>query len=377
MLAAALYAQSQALPGPLMFLAADHEIEDVEAFCDACLKGLAAASRGYLVLFGIRASTSERRYGYIRAGKERLGEAYTVEAFHEKPDAEAAAPLKEQGCLWNSGNFLVQAGRLIEEYAKRDPQTVNTVGEAVSRASHDLGFIRLDEVAFSKATKQSIDYAVMEHTEKAAVVHAGFGWSDLGVWDAYWERQRQNPFDNVFLSETEAINSRGCFTFSEGALVTLIGLQDVNVIATRDAVLVSGRGHSHKVKDLIMQMRHSKRPEADNHLRCHRPWGWYQTSESGPRFQVKRIVVYPKERLSLQKHYHRAEHWIVVRGTALVTNGDQQIQLRENELTFIPIGNIHRLENPGKIDLELIEVQSGSYLGEDDIVRFGDDYRRS
>lgn len=243
--------------------------------------------------------------------------------------------------------------------------------------SRDLGFVRLDATSFCQAEKQSIDYAIMEHTKKAAVVKARFQWSDLGTWDAYHQHKARAETDNVFISETEALDATGCLTFSDEALVTLVGVKDLVVVSTRDAVLVVDRHQSDRVKNLVGQLRASKRVQSDAHMKCYRPWGWYQTLELGPRFQVKRIVVYPGEQLSLQKHFHRAEHWVVVRGTAEVSKGDEKVMLHENESTFIPIGHMHRLANPGKIDLEVIEVQSGSYLGEDDIVRFEDDYKRA
>ncbi len=361
----------------MLFLAADHDIPDRSGFVQTCVEGLPAASSGHIVTFGIKVTAPETRYGYINPGEALDESARTVKAFIEKPDLERAALYRKQGYLWNSGNFLVRADVLIEEYEKRSPETVVAVKRAVQGATFDLGFTKLDPAAFGEAQKQSIDYAVMEHTKKAAVVTARFGWSDLGTWDAYWQHKPHDEQGNVFLSATEAVETTDCLTLSDEALISLVGVRDLVVVATRDAVLVANRHEADKVKTLVAQMKRANRPQADTHSRCDRPWGWYQTLDLGARFQVKRIVVYSGERLSLQKHFHRAEHWVVVSGTALVTNGETQMLLRENESTYITLGNVHRLENPGKIDLELIEVQSGSYLGEDDIVRLEDVYART
>jgi mannose-1-phosphate guanylyltransferase/mannose-6-phosphate isomerase len=365
------------LPGRLLlFLAADHSISPTGAFEQTCRQGMEAAKAGNIVMFGIRPTAPETRYGYICSGEAIDASASRVGAFVEKPAIEQARAYIEQGYLWNSGNFLVDRAAFIKEYAAQAAETVEAVRTAVQRSTTDLGFYRLDAENFAKADKRSVDHAIMEHTGKGAVIAADFSWSDLGTWDAYWQTGAKDDAQNVFCSATEAVGAEGCFTQSEDALVTLVGVKDIAVVATRDAVLVADRARSEEVKPLVEQMKRANRPQAETHLRSYRPWGWYQVLDAGARFQVKRIVVYPSGRLSLQKHFHRAEHWVVVRGTALVTREDSQTLLHENESTFIPLGQVHRLENPGKIDLELIEVQSGSYLGEDDIVRFEDQYER-
>jgi mannose-1-phosphate guanylyltransferase/mannose-6-phosphate isomerase len=377
MLAAALFHEHRRLPGGLLlFLAADHSISPIAVFEECCRQAMAAAKAGSIVMFGVTPAAPETRYGYIQPGEALNGAARRASAFVEKPGLEQAKACIAEGWLWNSGNFLADRTTLIEEYARQAPGTVEAVRLAVRRATADLGFIRLEAESFAKAEKRSFDHAVMEHTEKGAVAAAEFSWSDLGTWDAYWQAGAKDGAGNVFSSPTEAVGAEGCFTLSEDALVTLVGVRDIAVVATRDAVLVADRARSNEVKPLVEQMKRANRPQAETHQRSYRPWGWYQVLDAGSRFQVKRIVVYPSGRLSLQKHFHRAEHWIVVCGTALVTHGETQILLRENESTFIPLGHVHRLENPGKIDLELIEVQSGSYLGEDDIVRFEDQYAR-
>lgn len=377
MLAGAVWASANANPeSPLLFLAADHRIAPLSAFEETCKAGREAAAKGFIVMFGIKPDAPETRFGYIQPGEPISASARRIQAFVEKPDLETAKIYKERGYFWNSGNFLVRPDLLIEEYQRQEPDTVAAVRLAVERAAEDLGFIRLEAEAFAGAGRRSIDYAVMEHTARGAVVPASFAWSDLGTWDAYWQAGSADPSGNVFSSPAAAIDAEGCFTMSDGPLVALLGVRNLAVIATRDAVLVADRSRADDVKHLVADLRREGRPEAVSHLRSYRPWGWYQVLDAGPRFQVKRIVVYPGGRLSLQRHFHRAEHWVVVRGTALVTHGETQSLLRENESTYIPLGHVHRLENPGKIDLELIEVQSGSYLDEDDIVRLEDQYDR-
>jgi mannose-1-phosphate guanylyltransferase / mannose-6-phosphate isomerase len=377
MLAAAVFQERAENNTAMLILAADHYVNNDEAFLGTCSRGVAAAQSGYIVTFGIPAKTAAIQYGYIEVGGSLDNGAYKVDRFVEKPDLSTARDYQQQGLLWNSGNFMVRPDILIEEYNRNSPNTVDFVRKAVTEAKNDLGFVVLDASAFAMAEKTSIDYAVMEKTDRAAVVKANFDWSDLGSWSAYWELNEKDEFRNAFASETEAIDSSGNFTLSEDVLVSLLGVKDLVVVATRDAILVADRARAEDVKVLVDKLRKGNRIQADEHIRCYRPWGWYQRLDSGPRFQVKRIVVYPGGRLSLQKHFHRAEHWIVVRGTALITNEDRQTLLGENESTFIPLGHVHRLENPGKIDLELIEVQSGSYLGEDDIERLEDIYARA
>ena len=377
MLAGALWAAHHNPQVPLLFLAADHRITPIEEFEAACRAGLETALDDRIVLFGITPTGPETRYGYIRQGTPINETTHRVRTFVEKPNLETARGYVNSGYLWYSGNFLARARVLIEDYEQRASATVAAVRMAVSTAKQDLAFMRLDADAFAAAKPESIDRAVMEHTSRGAVITAKFGWSDLGTWDACWRIGPQDAEHNVFASPTAAIDAQGCLTRSDEALITLIGVNNLAVIATRDAILVADRSRADEVKQLVAELRRSGRPQAVANHRSYRPWGWYQILDSGARFQVKRIVVYPSGQLSLQQHFHRAEHWIVVRGTARVTNGDSETLLRENESTYIPLGNVHRLENPGKIDLELIEVQSGSYLAEDDIVRLEDHYQRA
>jgi mannose-1-phosphate guanylyltransferase/mannose-6-phosphate isomerase len=378
MLAAALHAEAGTGPGtPLLFLAADHDIAPVTAFEESCAAGLVSALAGNIVTFGVPPSEPSTRFGYIKPGAPIAGEVLAVEAFVEKPAAAIAAGYVASGYLWNSGNFLCRGDVLIGEFAAFAPDILASVQDAVQAASRDLDFMILDRRAFEATRAQSIDYAVMEKTARAAVVPVRFAWSDLGTWDGYWQASPKTEDGNVFSNGTVTVDSTGCYTYADGALVTLVGVHGLAVVATRDAVLVADRAQSDKVKELVTRLKSRNKPEAEQHLRSYRPWGWYEVLDTGSRFQVKRIVVTPGGRLSLQKHFHRAEHWVVVRGTALVTLEGEERLLHENQSTYIPPGGIHRLENPGRIDLELIEVQTGSYLGEDDIVRLEDVYSRA
>ena len=299
-----------------------------------------------------------------------------MERFVEKPDEESAREYIARGYLWNSGNFLFRADVMLQELKTHAPEVLDAAQAALSNASIDLDFIRLDPGAFEEAPKTSIDYAVMERTDKAGVLPVTFLWSDIGSWDAIWEASERDQSGNSLRGKVEVINTRNSVVMSENTLTAVVGLDDVVVVSTPDAVLVSSRKKSDAVKDLVASLRQKKMPEADEHLRMYRPWGWYQRIDLGSRFQVKRIMVKPGGRLSLQKHFHRAEHWVVVRGTAEVTVDERTLVLHENEAAYIPIGAVHRLANPGRIALELIEVQVGSYTGEDDIVRVDDVYGR-
>ncbi|MGL4974084.1 MAG: mannose-1-phosphate guanylyltransferase/mannose-6-phosphate isomerase, partial [Bosea sp. (in: a-proteobacteria)] len=277
----------------------------------------------------------------------------------------------------NSGNFLFSADTMLAEYGRFAPESLAHVRGAVVEAATDLGAPILNEDRFSQADQKSIDYSVMEKTDRAAVVAGQFGWSDIGGWDALWEISAKDEAGNASNGNVILRDTSNSYAASDSQLVAVIGLENVVVVANRDAVLVADKSRSAEVKGLVDQLKKEGRPEATNHAKCYRPWGWYQTLELAGRFQVKRIVVYPGGRLSLQKHFHRSEHWVVVRGTASVTVGDDIRSLHENESVYIPIGAVHRLENPGKIDVEVIEVQTGSYLGEDDIVRLDDIYNRA
>jgi mannose-1-phosphate guanylyltransferase/mannose-1-phosphate guanylyltransferase/mannose-6-phosphate isomerase len=300
-----------------------------------------------------------------------------VAKFVEKPDPATAARYVADGYLWNCGNFMFRAQMLLDEYRSVDPHSVSTLVEAVSSAGQDLDFVTLPLESFGKAKPISIDYAVMEKTTQAAVIPVACGWSDVGSWHAVWELSDKDEHGNVAQGLTVFEDSRNCNVSTDKALVALEGVDDLVVVATQDAILVSRQNDPNGLKRLVAKLKVAAPQVTEDHLKVHRPWGSYQSLDIGERHQVKRIVVKAGGRLSLQKHHHRSEHWIVVRGTALVTVNDLQKMVHENESIYIPIGAVHRMENPGKIPLELIEVQTGSYLGEDDIIRIEDDYRRS
>lgn len=362
----------------VLVLAADHVVRDPAAFIAACCDARPAAEAGHIVTFGLEPDHPATAYGYIRPGKPipNAAPARAVEAFVEKPDAPTAERYVKDGYLWNSGNFLFRADVFLAEYSAFNPASAETVARAVKNATDDLGFRVLDEAAFKAAEKKSVDYAVMEKTKRAAVVPASYGWSDVGGWNAVWGLLPQDTNRNAADGEVVFLDTSGSYVLSRGRLAALVGVKDLVVIVEDDAVLVADRSRSEELRLLVERLRADKRPEADTHARIYRPWGFYQNIDRGERFLVKRIVVKPGARLSLQKHMHRSEHWVVVRGTARVTIGDKVTDVHENESAYIPINSQHRLENPGKIPLELIEVQSGSYLAEDDIVRIEDDYQR-
>jgi mannose-1-phosphate guanylyltransferase / mannose-6-phosphate isomerase len=360
----------------VMVLAADHIVRDEDAFRDAARKAGAAAEGGAIVTFGIMPDHPATGYGYIARGSE-LAEAgvFKVKAFVEKPDEATARDYIEKGYLWNSGNFVFRADAMLEEYDRFDPDTVRNAGASVAGATRDLGWVVLDAKSFEACRAISIDFAVMEKSERVAVVPVEMGWSDVGSWHAVWELSEKDANGNAAIGEALFLDARDNLVSSR-QLVCLVGVDNLAVIQTDDATLVFDRAKGELVRDIVKSLKAQGRKEVVEHMEVFRPWGSYQRVDVGSRFQVKRIVVKPGGRLSLQKHFHRAEHWVVVRGTALVTVGEREIMLHENESTYIPIGEVHRLENPGKIALELIEVQSGSYLGEDDIVRLEDVYNR-
>lgn len=361
----------------ILVLAADHVVRDAEAFSIAVRAAAKAAERGAIVTFGVRPDHPSTAYGYLRPGTSTEdAEILTLEEFVEKPDALHAEEYVAAGYLWNSGNFLFRANAMLDEYATFDPETVRATGQSVADAARDNDFIFLEKESFSSATPMSIDFAVMEKTGRASVLPISVGWSDVGSWHAVWELAEKDELGNAAHGDAVFKDAHNNFVSSEH-LVCLVGVSNLAVIQTRDATLVFDREKGESVRPLVKELKARRRTEVDTHTEVYRPWGSYERLDLGDRFQVKRIVVKPGGRLSLQKHFHRAEHWIVVRGTALVTIGDTEMLLRENESTYIPLGSIHRLENPGKIPLEMIEVQSGSYLGEDDIVRLKDVYNRS
>jgi mannose-1-phosphate guanylyltransferase / mannose-6-phosphate isomerase len=363
----------------VLVLAADHVLRDSDPFIKACVEAAAIAAEGRIVTFGIKATAPATNYGYIRAGaKLNGGTARSVEAFVEKPDAQTAGRYIAEHYLWNSGNFAFRSDIMLAEIARLEPEIADAAKSAVQRLTRDLDFLRLPIEPFQRAPKKSIDYAVMERTSLAAVVPIDCGWSDVGSWSAVWDVLDHDASGNASMGPVVFYNSRNSLARSDEMILTaVVGVEDVVVVATPDAVLVTSRDKAEDVKELVEQLKAQNRQQAVQHLRIYRPWGYYQGVDVGGRYQVKRIVVKPNARLSLQKHFHRAEHWVVVRGTAEVTIGTEIRNVHENESTYIPIGSVHRLANPGKIPLELIEVQVGSYLGEDDIVRIDDQYGRS
>ncbi|MGY6164141.1 mannose-1-phosphate guanylyltransferase/mannose-6-phosphate isomerase [Paraburkholderia strydomiana] len=376
----ALLALRDSAESLLLVLPSDHVIADEPAFVKAAETAAQIAKDGYLVTFGITPTEPHTGYGYIRTGMALLDGASTfaVDAFVEKPDAATAQRfILEGGHYWNSGMFMLKASTYLEELRRYEPEIALHAELSLSAAQHDNDFVRLDAQAFSASPDISVDHAVMEKTKRAAVVAtANLGWNDIGSWTALAEIAERDPQGNAQFGDvlTEAMTNS--YIRAEHRLVAAIGLDNVVIVETADAVLVAHRERAQDVKKIVAQLNALGRHESVTHRRVVRPWGSYEGIDSGDRFQVKRIVVDPGAQLSLQMHHHRAEHWIVVKGTALVTNGDKEILLTENQSTYIPLGITHRLLNPGKIPLELIEVQSGAYLGEDDIVRFEDTYGR-
>ena len=375
--AGAAFAQMRDKDAVVLALAADHVVGDTTAFVAACRQGLVAADAGRIVTFGIKPERAATEYGYISSGDVISGEVRSVAKFVEKPDPATAAGYIKSGYLWNSGNFMFRASVLLDEYRRVDAASVQAVADAVTKAGRDLGFVTLESGAFGSAKAISIDYAVMEKTARAAVVPVACGWSDVGSWHAVWELSDKDTEGNAARGAAVFEDSRNCNVSTDRALVALEGVDDLVVVATQDAVLVSRQNDANGLKRLVARLMIAAPQVTEEHLKVHRPWGSYQSVDNGERHQVKRITVKPGGRLSLQKHHHRSEHWIVVRGAALVTVNELVKVVHENKSIYIPIGAIHRLENPGKIPLELIEVQTGSYLGEDDIIRIEDDYRRS
>ena len=376
-LAASLFMAEHSPDALVLVLAADHVVLDVPAFRAAAQAGIEAAKAGRIVTFGIVPNAPATGYGYIEPGETAVGEARDVARFVEKPDAATAREYIAAGYLWNSGNFLFTPASMIAEYATHDAESVAHVQAALDKATTDMGVPVLHEASFVAAGKISIDYAVMERTKLAAVISGDFGWSDIGGWDALWTVTPQDGAANAAVGDITFIDSSGSYASSDGQLVAVLGMTDTVVVAMRDAVLVADKSRSGEVKRLVDQLKKAGRIEATHHAQVYRPWGWYRTLEHQDRFQTKRIVVYPSGQLSLQKHMHRSEHWVVVKGTATVTIDETVRELSENESVYIPRGARHRLENHGKIDLEVIEVQTGSYLGEDDITRFEDVYNRA
>ena len=364
----------------MLVLPADHVIADVPAFHAAVLRALQAAETGALATFGIVPSGPETGYGYIRRGEALQGAdgCYAVERFVEKPDrATAETFVADAAYSWNSGMFLCKAARYLEELHEFHPAIADSCEKAFAGAHKDLDFCRLDEASFAACPAESIDYAVMEHTRHAVVVPAEIGWSDVGSWSALWQILEGDADGNVLRGDVYTDDVRNSMIRAESRFVAVIGVKDLVVVETKDAVMVVHKDQVQGVKQIVEDLKKKSRTEHVSHTHVYRPWGSYEGIDAGERFQVKRITVNPGGKLSLQMHHHRAEHWVVVRGTARITCGEEEKLLTENESTYIPIGVKHRLENPGKMPLHLIEVQSGGYLGEDDIVRFEDIYKRS
>lgn len=376
-LAGALVAASKYGPQtPVIAVPADHMVLDDDLFVAATQQGLRAACDGSIVTFGIAPTAPKTAYGYIRPGDEVGGGVYRVAEFVEKPNAETAARYISEGMLWNGGYFQARADVLGDEVRRFEPDIHKAVVNSLASARVEGNATLLDANEFGRAPARSIDYAVMERTNLAAVLKGTFRWSDIGSWDAVLEASTSDANGNVTVGPVEMLDTGNSFVRSEGRLTTVLGMTDVVVVSTQDAVLVASRDAAQRVRDLVQVLEHKHPPIISEHPQSHRPWGWYQDIDRGDRFRVKRIVVAPGGRLSLQKHHHRAEHWVVVRGTAEVTINETVQTIWENQSIYIPLGQVHRLANPGKIPLELIEVQTGSYLEEDDIVRIEDIYHR-
>ncbi len=383
--AAALYASRDGSDPVLLATPADHHVRNAEAFRQAVLRGLPEAEAGAVVTFGIIPDRPETGYGYIEARADGSEAAVRVlRAFAEKPDlATAQAYLAGGQHLWNSGIFMLRASVWLKAIGHFAPAILAACRKAVAGATDDGDFVPLDAAAFAESPADSIDYAVMEKLPGATdlaipcrVVPLDVGWSDVGAWDALWQAIDRDADGNAVTGDVWMEDSHGNLVIAEHGLVACIGCEDMVIVDTADAVLIAPKARTQEVRRIVSRLKAAGRSEVDLHRKVHRPWGWYDGIDSGERFKVKRIVVRPGASLSLQMHHHRAEHWVVARGTARVTRGDETILLAENESTYIPLGVRHQLENPGQIPLEIIEVQSGSYLGEDDIVRFEDNYGR-
>ncbi|MCY1276483.1 Mannose-1-phosphate guanylyltransferase 1 [compost metagenome] len=373
---AALLACDEANDPILLVLAADHLIQDVDAFHVAVRNALPLAADGKLVTFGIVPSHPETGYGYIEKG-ESIGAGFSVSRFVEKPDLVTAQEYLASGShFWNSGMFMFRASRYLEELERFRPDILAACRLALAGSSQDMFFTRVDSAAFAACPEESIDYAVMEKTADAVMVPLDAGWSDIGSWSALWDVSAKDAQGNVLKGDVLGQHTRNTYVHADSRLVATVGVEDLVIVETKDAVLVAHKDKVQDVKKIVEQIKQDGRHEHINHREVYRPWGVYDSIDNGHRYQVKRITVQPGAKLSVQMHHHRAEHWIVVSGTAKVTNGDKTYLVTENQSTYIPIGQIHALENPGVIPLELIEVQSGSYLGEDDIVRFEDKYGR-
>ncbi|EHK9987050.1 mannose-1-phosphate guanylyltransferase/mannose-6-phosphate isomerase [Escherichia coli] len=361
----------------MLVLAADHAIQDIEAFHAAVLAAEQESVDNKLVTFGIVPTKPETGYGYIKKGEQVKNSVFKVNSFVEKPDLETAKNYLEQKCyLWNSGMFMFKASVYLDELKKFRPDILAACKESLSSASTDLDFIRLNSDVFAECPDESIDYAVMEKTQDCVVIPLDADWSDIGSWTSLWEISEKDEHENVSHGDVINYNSRNNYIYSEGSLISTVGVNNLIIVQTKDALLVAQQDNVQDIKKIVEILKKQKRSEHISHREVYRPWGRYDSVERGDRYQVKRITVKPGECLSTQMHHHRAEHWVVVAGTAKVTCGERTYFVTENESTFIPIGTVHTLENPGKIPLEVNEIQSGVYLGDDDIVRLSDKYGR-
>ena len=374
----ALYLLRQSDDALMLVLPSDHVIEDSDAFLDAVRVASEGAMEGLLMTFGIRPHAAETGYGYLCVAESAGRHILRLSGFVEKPDQPTAQTYLESGHhFWNSGMFLFRCSQLIDEIAQYAPEVLRACEQAVDSMRSDDDFLRLDGCAYAQSPNIAIDYALMERTRKAAMVKLEAGWSDIGSWSSVWQIAEHDSRDNAIYGDTLIEDCEGCLVHSETRLIAAVGLKDAVIVDTPDALLVMDRARAQDTRQLVGRLLEQDRSEATSHKQVTRPWGSYDAIGNGPRFQVKRITVQPGARLSLQMHHHRAEHWIVVSGTARVIDGEKDYLLTENQSTFIGVGVIHSLENPGKIPLELIEVQSGSYLGEDDIIRLSDAYGRA
>jgi mannose-1-phosphate guanylyltransferase/mannose-6-phosphate isomerase len=376
---AARVALQQSRDAVLLVLPSDHIVRDVPAFHRAVAAARAAVETGALATFGIVPTEPATGYGYIESGEAiGAGPARRIKRFVEKPDAATAQRfLAQGGFLWNSGMFAFGAQGYLDELARLRPDIAAGAERALAAGTRDMDFLRLDAEAFAACPAESVDYAVMEKTARGIVVPADIGWSDVGSWSSLWEVSQKDAAGNVARGDVHLTDTKGSLVRSDGRFVSLLGVDNLIVVDTDDALLVAARDRAQEVKEIVEGLERRQRTEHVSHRRVYRPWGYYESIDAGDRFQVKRIMVKPGAALSLQMHHHRAEHWVVVSGTAKVTRGEDHLLVSENESTYIPVGVKHRLENPGKVPLYLIEVQSGGYLGEDDIVRFDDKYNRS
>ena len=362
----------------LLVLSADHLIQDTDAFHQSIKIAEKLAEKDKLVTFGIVPDKAETGYGYIQADINNTTDSYNIQSFIEKPNQEDAQKYLDSGnYLWNSGMFMFKASIYLQELEKFEPEILTSCKKSCQTEYKDKDFIRLNNDEFRQCPEQSIDYGVMEHTEGAMVVPLDANWSDIGSWDALWDAKNKDSNGNVSEGDVILNGVKNTYTYSSNRLVSAIGVSDLVIVDTQDALLIADKNHSQNIKDIVNQLKKENRSEAENHRKVLRPWGYYDSIDADDGFQVKRILVNPGAKLSLQKHQHRAEHWVVVKGVATITRGDDVFVLKENQSTYIPKGEVHRLENTEETDLEIIEIQTGDYLGEDDIIRLEDDYQRN